>query len=307
MAKSEFTVIKCQTSKRLECDHLCFAPDSRTILGCVSPNTLAQWDAETGNVIARVHVPRSSHSFALKYSPDGKWVALAGEKQVVVVDAKSFKILKSVVFVERAIYDSLDWSHDGQLIAVGGTNLQAACWNPATGKVIMTKPREDNAGFVAFFNRPDQILFSCDDEVFAWSPESNKERRLLKLKSRDGYCWDHALSPDKSTLISVSERGCLLKTNTRTWRSNRSKTATSSCGHQFGFSPNGRLLAMTANIDIVHVLNVETGRPLFKWRQPNRLAAFSPVFSPDGQRLACSLDSELFLLKFHENVESQLG
>ena len=80
MSKPEYVVIKCQTSKRLDCNCLCFAPDSRTILGSVSPNTLARWDADTGKVVARVRVPRHGNSFAIKYSPDGDLIALAAEE-----------------------------------------------------------------------------------------------------------------------------------------------------------------------------------------------------------------------------------
>lgn len=304
MPKPKFVVVKCQTSKRLECNSICFAPDSRTILGSVSPNTLVKWDAESGKVIGRFRVPRRGHSLILKYSPDGRLIALAGMRHAILINAESFKIVKSATFAEHAAYQSLDWSLDGRFIALGGTFKQAVVWNIATDKLAVTKPVEDNVGLVAFFNHSGQVLYSCDDEVFLWNPTSKKVRKVIKLKSKDGYCWDHVLSPDKTTLISLSERGCLLKTNTKTWLSKRFKTVTSSCGYQFGFSPDGRLLAMTANIDILHVWDVENGRPLFKWRQPNRLAAFSPVFSHDCRRLACSLDSGVFVLNFKSSVTS---
>lgn len=76
-------------------------------------------------------------------------------------------------------------------------------------------------------------------------------------------------------------------------------------GFGFGFSPDGKLLAITAELDTLHVWDVAAGKQWFKWKRPNHLTAFTPVFAPDGQRLACSLDGKLYVLKFQCDADKR--
>lgn len=117
---------------------------------------------------------------ALAFSPDGKWLALADRYQIWVVEAASGKLLQ-LLYASNVSSDdwganSLVWSPDGNLLAVGGLGGVTTMW------------RWDKSSN-NFRKGPSRLAASAANETFgntvevAFSPDS----KLLAAFGSDGH------------------------------------------------------------------------------------------------------------------------
>ena len=78
-----------------------------------------------------------------------------------------------------------------------------------------------------------------------------------------------------------------------------------SYGSNFVFSPDGKLAACRTGYGTVFIWDVVEGRPWLKWSKPHYGSLGSLAFSPDGQRLACTLDFQVFVLDFRADAKDR--
>ena len=107
-------------------------------------------------------------------------------------------------------------------------------------------------------------------------------------------------------MLSLSDRGCLLQTDTGTWSSRRFTTVRNSYGSNFTFSPDGRLAACGTGDGTVFIWDVVSAQPWLKWNKPHWGNLGGIAFAADSQRLACTLDFQVFILDFRSNASERI-
>lgn len=143
---------------------------------------------------------------SLKYSPDGKNLAVAGYHEVLLLHAESGAIEKRLVGASERI-QSIAWSPDGKMLAVAGGNPGRAgeiqIWNAEKGSLELS-----------YFSTYDTLLgvsWSPDGTKVAYGATDNAVRAITVPKgeqvlfqgSHDDWPLDTTFSTDGNYVISV--------------------------------------------------------------------------------------------------------
>ena len=309
MTKPKFAVIEGQTADRLFPRNICFGADGTYVIGEIpgqkhleQKNRLAKWDAATGRILDVVEVADVDQCWDLAPSPSHGFFAQKTDTKVVIRNAESLAEARSMNLAKRAIMGIVVWSSTGNLVAANSTRLEV--WDATNGKLLAQyNTYERPIGFLS--ESPLALLFGENECVSLWTSAQGIVEKVLKMPKGKGFTWDHVLSPDRKALISVSETGTILKTDSSMWKSTVASGMRSSCGFAFGFSPDSRQLAITGSTGTLLIWDVVGNRPWLKWNKPNYHTAASPTFSPDGLRLAIVLDRRLHVLDFRAAATPQ--
>jgi WD40 repeat protein len=152
-----------------------FSPDSEQLVSYDDLGTLAVRRTEEPASVRTLAAPGRSGRLDPKrsaaFSPDGRWLAAAIERRVVVWDAEAWKRRE---FAERHLHaiTSLAWSGDGRwLISAAADGLLV--WDAATGQPTGELVRLDGATDIrslVFLGAGDWLLTGSSDKRFLlWS------------------------------------------------------------------------------------------------------------------------------------------
>ena len=117
-----------------------FSPDSRLVAAVTFSPVIRMWDVRTGEKIAELEERDVSISYgALRFSPDGKWFAGAGNNIIVIWETQGFTLqhfIKGLSATNRYI-NSLEFSPDSRWITgyTGRPEHKIKFWNIETEKV----------------------------------------------------------------------------------------------------------------------------------------------------------------------------
>ena len=230
-----------------------FSPDDRTIAFSVGEK-LRLWDVETGT--EKIVLEESGFGGnRLAYSPDGKFLAFAGDTECILVwNLETGERFQSA-YVEKHDFRSLAFGPSGKMLASGGKD----------GKVIV------------------------------WRVESTEEptgRTVLEIVNQPAFQghghWviSLAFSPDGESLVS----GCADGTMAR-WDLKSGQRLCRFVGHlasveSIVFSPNGDHLASVSGDHSIKFWELETGEEL-RHLPGHSDRLLSAAFSPDGKSLIC--------------------
>jgi WD40 repeat protein/mono/diheme cytochrome c family protein len=143
---------------------------------------------------------------SLDFSPDGKWLAVPGIHEVLLLDAQSGELKRRLIGASPRI-ESVRFSPDGMRLAVaGGLPGEAGelqVWNTVTGDLIFSSFVSHDTVFGASWS-PDskRIAFGCTDtSVRVVNAESGEQ--VLFQDAADDWVRDTVFSVDGSHLVSV--------------------------------------------------------------------------------------------------------
>ncbi|KYC36723.1 hypothetical protein WA1_44400 [Scytonema hofmannii PCC 7110] len=226
----------------------------------------------------QVDLRGSDFSDLVVQQADLRQVDLAG------VNFQNATFAKSIFSETLGLAMSIDFSPDGQTIAVGDSSGSIYLWNVTTAQLLATF--EDHIGWVwsVAFSPDGRTLAtgSSDSSIRLWDVESG--RCLQVLTEHTGCVWTVSFSPDGQQLAS----GCEDKT-VRLWNLQgqclRVLKGHTQSVYAVHFAPDQQTLTSSSNDTTIRIWDVSNGNCL-SVLQGHTSGVRCVRYSPDGQQLA---------------------
>jgi WD40 repeat protein len=221
---------------------------------------------------------------AVAYSPDGKWIASAGDDAMIRLrSAENSQLVRVLAGHDRAIH-SLSWSPDGKFLASAGRFLDdsARIWEASTGRQLCR------------IKAIDPLAWSPDGETIAGSVIAAsalfdaKSGRQTKVFRGIRFDYSVAWSPDGQMLAGGG------RTLFKVWDA---KTGAEHLSLEHGpanilgvdWSPDGKSLVSCGDDGRVCLWDATTGKRQHEFAHPS--GQCYAAFSPDGRVIASGDDS----------------
>ena len=228
--------------------------------------------------------------YAVAWSPDGQYIASAGDDQTVQVWNAT---TGDTIITYRGHSDwvrAVAWSPDGQYIASAGADRTVQVWNATTGDTIITyRGHSDWVRAVAW--SPDgQYIASAgaDRTVQVWNATTGDT--IITYRGHSDWVRAVAWSPDGQYIASAGADRTV-----QVWNIATAEAITVYLGHpddvrSVAWSPDGQYIA-SAGADgtiQVWVWNISGERRVFTGPSGREVTAIA--WSPDGQYIASAND-----------------
>jgi WD40 repeat protein/tRNA A-37 threonylcarbamoyl transferase component Bud32 len=264
---------------------LAVIPDGlRLVSGDAKGRSAHVWDLATGRPVAELEHPGRPAWVAV--SPDGEYIAVAGDDTVRLWDARSRTLLWDEQ-VENASIETIAFSPDSSLLATGCNypDNMVRVHDVATGKLVFRAEGHQNRINAVKFN-PDSLVLasaSMDQTVRLW--DVCEGELLAVLRGHTSHVRDVAFNKDGSRLVSASSDGTL-----RLWDVEKRKAVAVLLGHTdkvntAAFLPDGKRIWSASNdrtIGVWDVDQLEHGGVL----RGHTSYVYDVAVTPDGQRIA---------------------
>jgi WD40 repeat protein len=237
----------------------------------------------------RPRVSRPAPVYALAFAPDGQTLAVAGHKEVRVVDVATAKVLRTLSGASDTVR-AVAFSPDGKTLAGGGgppsRGGEVVLWDAATGAEARKIEGHRDYVYSAAFSPNGRFLAtgSYDKHIRLWYAGTGRER--AKLSEHLDAVFALAFSPDGKWLASGSGDRTV-----KVWdvaEGSRLYTLSDALDNVYAvaFHPSGRQLAAAGADKMIRAWDVTAeGGTLAFATIAHREPIVALVFSPDGRRL----------------------
>ncbi|MBI3466749.1 MAG: DUF874 family protein [Planctomycetes bacterium] len=314
-ARPEFLVLR---KDHYHVRSVSFSPDgNRVLVGGLGDadvkSGLAVWDLTTGKESLRVEKAYLAQSPV--YSPDGRWIASVKEDIITLVNSSNANNVRSILRYDPVhfrgrgrpgrpgTFDTLAFSHDGQLVAAATADDTVKLWKVNTGEEVQSVHWPDSTITCAAFSPGGERLAagSKDSALKLWDTKSGKEIVSINLDtgvvtsifySGDGKCI--AVS-GKSGLVTV----CDAASGVVRCRTQRKVSGWNVTEWRMALSPDGKRAATLSSADGLTWLTIwdaMTGQELFGFEPFPGGIGRDVTFSHDGGKLAIAAGSSLYVL-----------
>jgi WD40 repeat protein/serine/threonine protein kinase len=262
---------------------LVLSPDGRRLALAGVGRTVTVWDLATGKEVLDLSDLAAEVS-AVRFSPDGRVLAVAATTQVTIWDADTGTKLRT--FNAADSVTDLAFSPNGRDLTLGSMRGKVEVRDAASGQVTLAAQPSDTR-IINLVYSPDgqRLAAGCfDATVRVWDARTGQT--VLTLGGHTRIVYGVAFSPDGRYLASAS-----WDQSVKVWDTATGQEAYTVRGHpdwvnSVAFRPDGRRLATASSDHTIKVWEApasQDARPLFR---AGRLTYHGVAFSPDSKRLA---------------------
>jgi WD40 repeat protein/uncharacterized caspase-like protein len=172
---------------RLESLQLSLTPDGRLLAAGIDDNRFKFWDltAKKDQELARI----TKDFTQVKFSPDGRFLALSEGYTVRVWDLASMRELQSLNAPNSGLWAQgvayISFSEDGKRLATGGFDTDLLIWETETGKQLTNLTGRTNMAFNVAFSADGTQLYSGDRTH--WDLRTGRGLRLATRPSEKNF------------------------------------------------------------------------------------------------------------------------
>jgi len=234
-------------------------------------------------------VPVSSPVASLKFSPDGKLLAVGGYREVRLIDPSTGKEVATLS--GHADYvRSIAFSPDGKMLAAGGGPPQRSgeikIWDLQSHQLLQTMQGDKDCIYSIAWSPDGKIIASgsYDKMVKLWDVASGKE--LKNLQDHIDAVFALAFSPDGKHVASASQDRTVKVWDVAT--GNRLYTLSDALDGLIGiaYSPSGEQIAAAGYDKTIYIWTVgETEGTLKQSLIGDEDSILALVWSPDGKTI----------------------
>jgi WD40 repeat protein len=271
-----------------------FSPDGKRICArrtdpSPGSNTVYLWDAETGNLVAKLIDHKTA--VMVRFSLDGTLLATASvhpENLVRLWDTANGKLLHTLSGHANSI-TGLNFSPDGTMLATTSIDQTARLWDVKTGteKAVL---RGHSAEVSQVIFSPDGrrlVTQSLDDTMRLWNATNGD--LIAVLREHTGRLLPALYTPDGSRLVSSSAAdGTVRIWNLELLERNGILRGHTSFVYDVAFSPDGAQVASAGWDGTARLWDATTGRQT-GLLQHERPWVTSLAYSRDGRTLATAV------------------
>ena len=227
---------------------------------------------------------------ALKYSPDGKTLAIIDDRSVVLWDIET-DTHKATLSGHKKHIPSIKFSPDGQFLSTAADKT-IYLWNTKTGEQKAACPRDGRyRNFTHVFSPDSELLATPARDpkmVQLWNTDTGHPQFLLM-----GHRWEvHSVlfSPDGNNIVSISYNNAILW-NAKTGIRKASFISPEGSSFSLQFTPDGSALVGYAKAlyqdkgdNRIWIWETQTGQQKFILNK-HRGNITRTLFTPDGKTL----------------------
>lgn len=267
-----------------------FSSDGKSFaLGFHAGSPVVLYETKTGKL--KETIPIEFHTYAIAFSPDGKFVAIStqeidnGKCPVIMWNIPGRKA-ELTLTGHQDVITSLIFSPDGKLLASADERGAINLWDVATGQPLGTLKEHVEVACIAF--SPDGKMLASgghDRTVLLWNVASR--RIIASLKDQKGNFLAVAFSKNGKTLFSVEDTGDLLawditsqKPRTRIMPLSRHMNLSVAA-----FSPDRETVALGSEEGMLVLYNAGSGKAKATWSHSKLYEVRCLAFGPEGETL----------------------
>ena len=277
-----------------------FADDGTTLMSIgwrSQGETLQFWDINGNRAFTPLVLPRSNVINAYTFSPDGKILAGATDKNVIGVWDLQTNSQRAALVGHTWFVDTLVFSSDSTLLASGGRDGAIYVWDVETGHRKKTfKGHQISVKALAFSPDGSTLASTNHRGVRLWDVRTSTLRSTLTEHEDSGQADTLALafSPDGKMLASTG-RGKIFLWNVRTHRLLSELTRRGARVAVLAFSPDSSILLIGCGDGTIEMWDTNN-YTLKSTIKPHTGRIEVLRFSPDGQTLATGSTDGTILL-----------
>jgi WD40 repeat protein len=188
-----------------------FSPDGRQLaVGGGQPSRNGQlqiWDVVDGTLLHEFDQPHSDTVLAVRFSPDGRYLASgAADRFLRVFDVRSFELAGTFEGHTHHVL-SVDWQLDGRRLATGSADQTVKLWDFREKRQIRTiEGFGKDVTAVRFIAATEEFFAACADQSVA---RCNGEGNREVIARSDAYLYCLATPAGGEHLVTGSHTGAV--------------------------------------------------------------------------------------------------